>query len=97
MKPKVDIDYVCGLANLRLSQKEKSLLIPQMEKIVKWVDKLEEIEIDVSRAEIYTPVTFLLPFRKDEVKVSLSTEEALANSPEKDASFMKVPKVIEEK
>ena len=94
MKPKIDIDHVCALSNLRLTEKEKSRLEPQMIKIVKWVDKLEELELDVSKGEVYSPVSFSLPFRKDEIHPSFPTEQATANSPEKNEEFMKVPKVI---
>ena len=97
MKPKINIDYVCALANLKLTEEEKSHLAPQMIKIVKWVDKLEELELDVSKGEVYSPVSFSLPFRKDETKPSFPTKQATANSPERTEEFIKVPKVIEEK
>jgi aspartyl-tRNA(Asn)/glutamyl-tRNA(Gln) amidotransferase subunit C len=97
MNPKIDLDYICTLANLRLTEEDKKLLEPQMIKIVKWVNKLEELKFDISREEPCAPVSFSLPFRKDEIKPSLPTEEALANSPEKGEEFIKVPKVIEEK
>ena len=97
MKPKINIDYVCALAHLRLSDVEKSRLAPQLIKIVRWVDKLDELNIDVSKGEVFSPLPFPLPFRKDEILSSFSSEEALANSPEKKGEFIKVPKVIEEK
>lgn len=48
MKHKIDIDHVCALAHLKLTEEEKSLLAPQMVKIVKWVDKLEEASLRTS-------------------------------------------------
>jgi len=80
-----------------LTEEDKKLLEPQMIKIVKWVNKLEELEYDVSKGELYSSVSFSLPFRKDKIKLSFSPDEALANSPEKSKGFIKVPKVIEEK
>lgn len=97
MKPKIDIDHVCALANLKLTKKEKSLLAPQIIKIVEWVTKLEELKIEVTRGEVYSPVSFSLPFRQDKILESLPSGEALANSPERSNEFIKVPKVIEEK
>ena len=97
MKPKINIDHICALAHLKLTEEEKSLLAPQMIKIVKWVDKLEELELDVSKGEVYSPVSFFLPFRKDEILPSFPTGQATANSPEKTEEFIKAPKVIEEK
>lgn len=97
MTKKVDIDHICSLASLSLTQKDKTELVPQMKKIVEWVDKLGELRLDSSKNEEYTPVSFSLPFREDEIKPSFSDKEALANSPEHDGKFMKVPKVIEGK
>ncbi len=97
MNPKFDLDHICSLANLKLTREDKKLLEPQMNKIIRWVDKLEELEIDVSKGEVYSSVSFPLPFREDKIKPSLLTGEALASSPEKSEGFVKVPKVIEEK
>ncbi|NIM91313.1 MAG: Asp-tRNA(Asn)/Glu-tRNA(Gln) amidotransferase subunit GatC [Candidatus Aminicenantes bacterium] len=97
MNPKIDLDHVCALANLRLTKNEKKLLGPQMIKIVNWVNKLEELEMDVSKGEVYSSVSFSLPFREDNIKPSLPAREALANSPEKSEGLVKVPKVFEVK
>jgi len=97
MNPKIDLDHICALANLRLTKDDKKSLKPQMIKIVEWVNKLEELEYDVSKGEVYSSVSFSLPFRKDRIQPSFSPDDALANSPEKSQGFIKVPKVIEEK
>lgn len=97
MEKKIDIDHICALASLKLTQEDKSQLVPQMNQIVEWVDKLGELRLESSKNEEYTPVSFSLSFRDDEIKPSFSDKEALANSPENDGEFMKVPKVIEEK
>ncbi len=97
MKQKIDIDHICALANLKLSDEEKARLEPQLAKIVEWVNKLEELELELTKGEVYSPVPFPIPLREDKIQPSLSSEEALANSPEIDGKFIKVPKVIEEK
>lgn len=97
MKPKIDIDYVCALARLKLTREEKARLAPQMLEIVEWVAKLEEMKIDVSKKNVYSPVSFSLPFRQDKIQPSFPPAKALASSPEKTKEFIKVPKVIEEK
>jgi len=97
MNPKIDLDHICALANLRLTREEKKSLKPQMIKILEWVNKLEELEIDISKGEVYSSVSFSLPIRKDKIQPSFSPAEALASSPEKSRGFIKVPKVIEEK
>lgn len=97
VNPKIDLDHICALANLKLTAKDKKLLEPQMIEIIKWVNKLEKLEFDVSRGELYSFVSFFLPFRQDKRQPSFSIEEALGNSPERAGGFIKVPKVIEEK
>ncbi len=97
MKQKIDIDHICALANLKLSKEEKARLEPQLVKIVEWVNKLEELELDVTQGEVYSPVSFSLPLREDEIQPSISSEDALSNAPETGGKFIKVPKVIEEK
>ncbi|MFQ5721411.1 MAG: Asp-tRNA(Asn)/Glu-tRNA(Gln) amidotransferase subunit GatC [Candidatus Aminicenantales bacterium] len=97
MKSSVNIDHICNLAHLKLSSEEKKYLVPQMIKIIEWVNKLEELKIDISRGEVYSPLASSLPWRKDEVQPSLPLEKALANSPEKSQGYIKVPKVIEGK
>ncbi len=97
MKPKIDIDYVCALAHLQLTEEEKNQIAPQLKKIVEWVNRLEELDINASGGEVYSTVSFSAPFRKDDVQPSLLEEDVLTNAPEKAHKFIKVPKVIEEK
>jgi len=97
MKPSIDIDYVCALARLELSAEERTILAPQMVKIIEWVGQLSNLRLNDPGSEVFCPVPLPLPFREDETRGSLSVEEALANSPEKNYGFIKVPRVIEEK
>jgi aspartyl-tRNA(Asn)/glutamyl-tRNA(Gln) amidotransferase subunit C len=76
---------------------DKKHLAPQMIKIIEWVGKLEELEFEASEGEVSSSVSFSTPFREDRIHPSFPAEEAVANSPEKDKGFIKVPKVIEEK
>ena len=62
---------------------------------VKWVNKLEELEFDEAKGEVYSPLPFCLPLREDNPQPSLPAEDALSNSPEKSGKFFRVPKVIE--
>jgi Asp-tRNA(Asn)/Glu-tRNA(Gln) amidotransferase C subunit len=46
------------------------------DKIVEWVDKLEELELNLSKEEVYSPVSFSHISREDETKPSFTTEPA---------------------
>jgi aspartyl-tRNA(Asn)/glutamyl-tRNA(Gln) amidotransferase subunit C len=97
MKSPIDIDSVCALACLHLSDEEKAVLAPQMAKIVEWVGKLSELKLADAGDEADSPISFPLPFREDRARECFSAETALANAPEKQNGFFKVPKVIDEK
>ncbi len=47
-----------------------------MIKIVEWVEKLEELELDFSKGEAYSAVSFSLHFREDEIRSSFPPEPA---------------------
>lgn len=91
---KKDVEYVAKLAKLRLSEKEKEKFTKQLDQILKYVDKLNEL--NTKRVK---PTSHVLPlknvFREDRVGKSLKVEKTLENAPEKARGFFKVPKVIE--
>jgi hypothetical protein len=47
-----------------------------MIKIVDWLEKLEELKLDVSKSEGYSPVSFCLLFREAKTRPSFTTESA---------------------
>lgn len=91
---KKDVEYIAKLARLKLSEKEKEKFAKQLDQILKYVDKLNELD-----TEKVKPTSHVLPlknvFRKDKVGKSLGVEKVLGNAPEKARGFFKVPKVIE--
>ncbi len=91
---KKDVEYVAKLAKLRLSEKEKKKYTKQLDQILKYIDKLNEL--DTKKVK---PTSHVLPlknvFREDRVGKSLRVEKVLENAPEKIKNFFKVPKIIE--
>ena len=47
-----------------------------MIKIMEWVGRQEELELDFSKREVYSAVSFSIPFREDETKSFFPTEPA---------------------
>ncbi len=89
------VRYVANLSRIELDEAETKLYSSQLGDILGYIDKLNEIN-----TEKITPTSHPLTglknvFRKDEVRRSLSQEEALGNAPEKKDSFFSVPKIIE--
>ncbi|MCR4337925.1 MAG: Asp-tRNA(Asn)/Glu-tRNA(Gln) amidotransferase subunit GatC [Candidatus Omnitrophica bacterium] len=94
MISKKDVQYIAHLARISLSENEQETLAKDLEGIVKYVGKLQELD-----TKAVEPTTHVLPinnvFREDVVRPSLTQEEALANAPAKEAGSFKVPQVIE--
>ena len=82
------------LARLRLKPEEEKQLTGQLDKILQYVDMLNQLE--VSQIEPFThAVEVVNAFRDDEVTNPARAAQVLANAPEKDQTFFKVPKIIE--
>jgi len=88
------VEQVATLARLALHGEEAEQFGKELSKIFSYIEKLNEL--DTSDIE---PTSHVLPlsnvFREDKVLPSLPVEEALANAPERDGIFFKVPKIIE--
>jgi aspartyl-tRNA(Asn)/glutamyl-tRNA(Gln) amidotransferase subunit C len=96
MKMKVDnqlVDKVAELAKLEFDAQAKQKMISDMDKILSFVGKIEELDTEGVEPLIYmTQETNML--RNDEVGQHNTKEEALKNAPEKDSDYFKVPKVL---
>jgi len=105
-----DVTYVAALANLELSGEERSALLRDLNSILDYVDRLNEL--DTSKVEPMAQVSdrygvdgskqgserFAYASREDVVeglRRSLTQEVALENAPDADGTFFRVPKVIE--
>ncbi len=82
------------LARLQLTVEEENLLTGQLNKILQYVEQLNQL--DTSQIEPFAhAVEIVNAFRDDEVTNRARAADLLANAPEKDQTFFKVPKIIE--
>lgn len=87
------IDRLAVLAKLKFSEEEKKELNADLERMIEFVEKLKEI--DTTGIEPLLHITDAVNvLREDEVKQTITRQEALLNAPLTDGSFIKVPKVI---
>lgn len=93
---KKDVEKIAELARLKFTDAELENFTPQMNEILSYMDKLNELDTENVKP-LSHPVEQNNVFRDDETKQSISTEEALKNAPSKDEHHFKVPKVIGEK
>lgn len=105
-----DVSYVADLANLDLTAEERARMSRDLNSILEYVDRLNEL--DTTNVPAMAQVSgrygvdqskqgserFAYAIREDirnGLRKSLPHEEALANAPESDGVFFEVPKVIE--
>lgn len=93
---KEDVEKIAKLAKLKFSDEELENFTPQMNEILNYMDKLNELDTE-NVEPLSHPVEQINVFREDKLKQSISTEDALKNSPVKDEQYFKVPKVIGDK
>lgn len=89
-----EVKYVANLARLQLDQEETKNLATDMNKILEYMELLNEIDTsDVQPLEHVIDLESRL--RKDEAKEPISHEDALKNAPDADSDYFRVPRVIE--
>lgn len=91
---KQDVEYVAGLAQLRLDDAAKERLVREMGDILAYMDQLNEL--DTSNVEpMMHAMEMTNVFRQDVVVPSLPREEALMNAPVHDGEYFIVPRILE--
>ncbi len=88
-----DVKHIAKLANLKLSPEELTTFTTQLDSILTFFEKLQELDTQ-GIEPTFQVSSFQSPFRKDEETHSMSEEDSLRNAPEKDSGYFKVPKVI---
>ena len=91
---KIDVGYVSELARLELSAEEKALFQSQLENIVGYVEKISSVDVDGVEPMMHGRA-IVNAFREDEVRPSMSREEALANAPRRVGDEFLLPKIVE--
>jgi aspartyl-tRNA(Asn)/glutamyl-tRNA(Gln) amidotransferase subunit C len=88
------VEHVANLARLNLTEEEKERLTSEMESIIAFADKLNEL--DTSEVE---PTAHAIPiqnvFREDVVEPSYDREKILQNAPSQENGCFKVPNIVE--
>ena len=90
---KEEIKRVAALARLDLSEEEIERLTPQLDHILSYVAKLDELDTEGVPVTTHTR-SVTNAFREDEVRDSLPREKALANTAHENGEAFVVPKVV---
>lgn len=102
-----DVRYVEDLANLELTEPERSRMVRDLNSILEYVDQLNEVDttnvepmaqtsdrfgVDASKTGT---ARFAYAIREDEKRPSLAHDAAMQNAPDTDGTFFRVPKMID--
>jgi aspartyl-tRNA(Asn)/glutamyl-tRNA(Gln) amidotransferase subunit C len=87
------VNNLANLARLRFNPEEKELIKKDLQRMIEFVDQLKELDVEGVEPLMHMSDN-LDRLRNDEVKGSVSREEALQNAPATDGVYFKVPKVI---
>lgn len=101
-----DVLYVADLANLELTQDERGRMIKDLNSILDYIDRLNQLDTQdvppwtqsAERFGMTADQAGSTPMREDQVDANgqrLDRDTVMRNAPETDGQFFKVPKVIE--
>ena len=90
---KKEVEHVAHLARLNLTDRELEKMTGQLDNILSYVAKLDELDTSqiVPTSHVFSVSN---AFREDVEKESLSQTEALKNGPQQDGVMFQVPKII---
>jgi len=89
-----DVEHVALLARLKLSDREKELFAGQLGAILRYIEKLNELDTDgVEPTSHVLPISNVM--RDDEPRPSWPLDKVLENAPDKEDGQFRVPAVLE--
>ncbi len=87
------VEKLAHLSRLRFNDAEKEEIKNDLQRMIAFVEKLNELDLDGVEPLLHMSDEVNV-LREDEIKGSISREEALKNAPLHDEHFFKVTKVI---
>jgi aspartyl-tRNA(Asn)/glutamyl-tRNA(Gln) amidotransferase subunit C len=89
-----EVEYVAHLARLEISEKDREKFTAQLNDILLYIDKLNELDTKGVEPMSHA-ISVTNAFREDKVVDSIGTKQTLANAPDARGEFFRVPKVID--
>lgn len=90
------IEDIAKLSKLKFDESSSEKMKDDLEKILAFVDKLNEIDTKGVEPLIYMSDEVNV-LRADEISEETAQDEALKNAPQKDSDYFKVPTVLKNK
>jgi aspartyl-tRNA(Asn)/glutamyl-tRNA(Gln) amidotransferase subunit C len=89
------VQKIAALARLRLSEQEVEQFTPQLNQILQFAEKLNQLDTTEVR-ETYHVLPIYNRLREDEVAPSIEREKGLSNAPESEEGLFQVPAIFAE-
>jgi aspartyl-tRNA(Asn)/glutamyl-tRNA(Gln) amidotransferase subunit C len=89
------VGYVADLANLELTAEERQRMVRDLNSILDYIDRLNELDTTNVSPMAQTILQTADVTREDVLRPCLEHDAALQNAPQSDGNFFKVPRVIE--
>jgi aspartyl-tRNA(Asn)/glutamyl-tRNA(Gln) amidotransferase subunit C len=87
------VQQLADLARLDFSQEEKSEIKGDLQRMITFVEKLNELDTTNVEPMLHMTEDYNV-FREDVVIPSITREEGLLNAPSRNDQYFKVPKII---
>lgn len=91
---KEDVEYIAGLARLSPDEETKEQLVAEMDKILSYMDKLNELDTSGVEPTMHA-ISMMNVYRDDEAGGSLDRDTALSNAPSSDGEYFLVPRILD--
>lgn len=92
---KEQVKKLAHLARLEFSEQELDLMMNDLDKMLAFVDRINELDL-----EEVEPLVYMNPevdkMREDVAKLDISKDEALRNAPDRDTDYFRVPRVLKD-
>ena len=87
------VDKIASLSKLSFSGEQKEAIKNDMNKMLNFIGKLEEVDTDGVEPLIHMTEDVNV-LRADDAVSDITQKEALKNAPNKDSTYFKIPKVL---
>lgn len=91
---KKDVEYIAGLAQLSLDKETKERLVREMDEILGYIDKLNELDTSDIEPTMHA-LEMTNVYRDDAAGESLARDTALMNAPQTDGEYFLVPRILD--
>jgi aspartyl-tRNA(Asn)/glutamyl-tRNA(Gln) amidotransferase subunit C len=91
---KKDVEHVAILARLEFKVEEKDSLINDLNKVLGYIEKLNELDTE-NEDIIVNPYYIENKFREDDIQQSMKVEDVIGNAPQSLEGYIVVPKIID--